>query len=105
MFCRGRRLAKYLRHMKTLTLGLLLLGSASATLAIDKAGLDYRIRMLTAKFEAMQAKPDKAIPAENLQRAQGIILLDRTKAGFLFAYQGGAGVALVKEPRSEKWSP
>src|SRR5437773_9252357 len=91
--------------MKTLTFGLLLLGVASATLATDKAELDYRIRKLTAKFEAMQAKPDKAIPPETLLQAQGIILLDRTKAGFIFAYQGGAGVALVKQPGTDRWSP
>src|SRR5882672_6404789 len=46
-------------YMKMLTVGLLVLGFANATMAIDKAELDYRIRMLTAKFDAMQAKPDK----------------------------------------------
>ncbi len=92
-------------YMKMLTIGLLVLGFAHATMAIDKAELDYRIRMLTVKFDAMQAKPDKAIPAEILRQAHGIILLDRTKAGFLFAYQGGSGVALVKEPQAKRWSP
>lgn len=86
-------------------LGLILLGFACSTLAIDKVELDNRLRLLTAKFEAMQQKPDKSVPAENLRKAQGIILLDRTKAGFLFAYQGGGGVALVKDPKSQEWSP
>ena len=53
----------------------------------------------------MQAKPDKCIPASVLDKAQGIILLDRTKAGFLFAFQGGSGVALVKDPKTKTWSP
>ena len=53
----------------------------------------------------MQQKPDKSIPAQSLSRAQGIILLDRTKAGFIFAYQGGGGVALVKDPKTDQWSP
>jgi lipid-binding SYLF domain-containing protein len=91
--------------MRTLTLGLLLLGFASSTLALDKAELDSRIRTLTAKFEAMQAKADKAIHADTLRKAQGIVLLDRFKAGFIFAYQGGGGVALVKDPKTEKWGP
>ena len=47
----------------------------------------------------------ECIPAETLRQAQGIILLDRTKAGFLFAYQGGGGVALVKDATLHKWSP
>lgn len=91
--------------MKRIAVALLLLGLAGPTLARDKAGLDNRIRKLTAKFEAMQSKPDKAIPAETLAKAQGVILLDRTKAGFIFAYQGGGGVALLRDAKSQKWSP
>ena len=85
-------------------LGFLLLSFISPVLAIDQAELDDRIRMLTAKFAAMQQEPDKRVPADVLYRAKGIVLLDRTKAGFLFAYQGGGGVALVKSDRGH-WSP
>src|SRR5436190_2514202 len=91
--------------MKTITLGLLLAGFAASAIGVEKTELDNRMRTLTAKFEALQLKPDKSIPADNLRKAQGIILLDRTKAGFLFAYQGGGGVAMVKDPSTEKWSP
>ena len=91
--------------MKTIALSLMLLGIASSTLAVDQAELDNRIRTLTAKFQALQQKPDKNIPVEQLRRAKGIVLLDRTKAGFLFAYQGGGGVALVKDSKSDQWSP
>jgi lipid-binding SYLF domain-containing protein len=94
--------------MKALTLGLFLLGFVTSTFAADKvakARLEVRIRSLTAKFEALQQKPELRIPAENLRKAHGIILLDRTKAGFVFAFQGGGGVAMVKEPKSEKWGP
>ena len=72
--------------------------------AADKPELDNQIRNLTLKFEAMQGKPDKRVPADVLKKARGIILLDRTKAGFIFAYQGGSGVAMVREGNSEKWS-
>lgn len=91
--------------MKALSLGLLLLGFATSALATDKAQLDNRVRSLTAKFEALQQRADLRVPAEHLRKAQGIILLDRTKAGFIFAYQGGSGLALVKDAKSEKWSP
>lgn len=90
--------------MKTLAVGLLMLGFASSTFALDKAELDHRIRKLTAKFESMQSNPEKRVPADNLRRAKGVILLDRTKAGFIFAYQGGSGVALVRDPKTDKWS-
>jgi len=91
--------------MKTIMLGLILLGFAGSAIAIDKAELDNRMRTLTAKFVAMQQKPDKSIPAQLLRRARGIVLLDRTKAGFVFAYQGGGGVAMVRDPKTDRWGP
>jgi lipid-binding SYLF domain-containing protein len=91
--------------MKTMMIGLMLLGFAGGALAIEPAELDSRIRELTAKFEMLQAKADTRIPPDVLQRAQGVILLDRTKAGFLFAYEGGGGVALVREKGTDTWSP
>ena len=83
----------------------MLLGLAVTAQAIDKAELDKRIRTMTTKFEVMQAKPDKRIPAENLRKAKGIILLDRAKGGFIFAYQSGGGLAMVKDAKSGRWSP
>jgi lipid-binding SYLF domain-containing protein len=53
----------------------------------------------------MQQKPDKAVPAESLKKAKAVILLDRTKAGFVFAYEGGSGVAMKKDAKSDQWSP
>jgi len=81
------------------------LGLLLSAVAADKPELDNRIRKLTAKFEVLQGNPDKRIPAETLRQAQGIVLLDRTKAGFIFAFQGGGGLAMVKNPKSEKWGP
>ena len=90
--------------MKTITVGLLLSAFVASAFAIDKGELDARIRTLTTKLESLQQKPDKCIPAENLRKARGVILMDRTKAGFVFAYQGGSGVALVRDPKTDKWS-
>jgi len=81
------------------------LGLVLSAVAADKPALDNRIRKLTAKFEAMQDNPEKRIPAETLRKAQGIVLLDRTKAGFIFAFQGGGGLAMVKDAKSARWSP
>ena len=90
--------------MKTLGIALLTTGLACSALALDRTELDNRIRLLSVKFEAMQSKPDKCIPAETLQKARGIVLLDRTKAGFVFAYQGGSGVAMARDPKTDRWS-
>jgi lipid-binding SYLF domain-containing protein len=67
--------------------------------------LDARIRKLTFKFTEMQRKPGKRIPADTLREARGIILLDRTKAGFLFSFQGGGGVAMTRDSQSGEWGP
>lgn len=90
--------------MKRVIFGLALLSFVSSALAIEPWELDRRIYRLTAKFEEMQQKPDKCIPADLLRNAQGIILLDRTKAGFLFAFQGGVGVTMAKDPNTHQWS-
>ena len=78
---------------------------AAPALALDRAELDNRIILLTAKFDAMQRNPARSIPPETLRKAKGIILLDRTKAGFVFAYQGGSGVAMVRDDSTGGWSP
>jgi SH3 domain-containing YSC84-like protein 1 len=85
-------------------LSLLFLGFAGTSFGVTQAALDQRIQMLTAKFETMQAKPDKRIPPKLLGQARGIVLLDRTKAGFLFAYEGGSGIAMARDAKSGDWS-
>jgi lipid-binding SYLF domain-containing protein len=89
--------------MKKLFVALLILDVAWAAMAIDQR-LDEKAQKLLVKFEVLQAKSDKRVPPEVLRRARGIILLDRTKAGFIFAYQGGSGVAMVKDKKG-KWGP
>lgn len=79
-------------------------GLAGPALGLDRVQLEDRIRTLTAKFAALQQMPDRRVPADQLRKARGIILLDRIKAGFFFAYQGGGGVALVKDGGG-RWSP
>lgn len=84
---------------------LMVLALVGPAAAIDKLEVDARVRKITARFEELQQKPDKRVPADMLRKAQGILLLDRTKAGFIFAYQGGSGVALVRDKKSGQWGP
>jgi lipid-binding SYLF domain-containing protein len=90
--------------MKRAIFGLLLLSFVGSAFAVSPVDLDRRIYRLGGMFEELQQKPDKRIPPELLRRAQGIILLDRTKAGFVFAFQGGVGVAMTKDPTTHQWS-
>ena len=101
---RGREYA-IIRRMKRLIVVLALLGVAASVTPVERIVLDNHILVLTAKFEQMQQRPDKRIPAELLQKAQGLVLMERTKAGFIFAFQGGGGVAMVREPKSGRWGP
>jgi SH3 domain-containing YSC84-like protein 1 len=91
--------------MKKTLVSLILVACVGTALAVDKAQLDQRIHLLTAKLQALQSQPDKRIPADVLRRAEAVVLLDRTKAGFLFAYQGGGGVALARDAHTREWSP
>ncbi len=90
--------------MKKLIAALLVTGLAWTAAAVEKSQVELKAQKLIAKFTRMQEKPDKSIPADTLKKAKGIILLDRTKAGFVFAYQGGGGVAMVKDKQG-KWGP
>ena len=90
--------------MKTLLAIFLLLNLPWSAVALDKLSLDQRTQKLLLKFDNLQAKPDKCVPADVLAKAKAIVLLDRTKAGFIFAYQGGGGLAIVKDKKG-KWSP
>ena len=91
--------------MKFLIVSLLLLGLAAPARAIDKAELDKRILRITAKFEEMQAKPDKRIPAENLRKAKGIILLDRTKARLHLCLPGRRWTGHGERCEIGEWGP
>src|SRR5436190_13821681 len=90
--------------MKRAIVDLLLLSLVGSGFAVSPVDLDRRMYRLTAMLQEMQQKPDKRIPPDLLRRAHGIILLDRTKAGFLFAFQGGVGVAMTKDPTTHQWS-
>ena len=78
--------------------------STSPAWAGPKEKLDQRIRALGEHLARMQQDAEHRVPPETLARAKGLILMERTKAGFLFAYQGGSGVALVRD-LNNGWSP
>ena len=86
------------------TIGVAAALTVCASSTAQASSLDNQIRKLTARFEALQQKPHECVPSDLLRNARGIILLDRTKAGFGFAFEGGNGIAMVKDARGN-WSP
>jgi lipid-binding SYLF domain-containing protein len=89
--------------MKTIIVSILTVVLASSALALNRPQLDDRIQSLTAKFTAMEQNPATRVPAGELARAKGIILLDRTKGALILGVHGGNGVALTREPAGQ-WS-
>jgi len=90
--------------MKAAICALALLGLVVSASAKDRWELDGRIHSLAAKFSALEQQPDRAVPRDILRQATGIVLLSGTKAGFVFAYEGGSGVAMLKDANGN-WGP
>jgi lipid-binding SYLF domain-containing protein len=90
--------------MKRYILTTLVLGLAATTMAETKSELDDRVRKLMAQFDTLQSDAQARIPADKLNKALGVIVMDRAKGGFIFGYEQGFGMAMVKK-KGEQWSP
>jgi len=89
--------------MRRSILTMLFLGLAATTFAQSKSELDDRVRKLMAQLDSLQANTEARIPAEKLKKATGVIVMERTKGGFIFGYEQGFGVAMLKN--KGEWSP
>jgi lipid-binding SYLF domain-containing protein len=76
-------------------------GVAQAT--PDRANLISEVQSCYAILQEFMSSPTTAIPPEVWQKAQGIIVVNQFKAGFIFGIKGGYGVLLVKKPGGH-WS-
>ena len=64
-----------------------------------------RIKRARTYFDEIMETPDTAIPQTVLQNCRGIIVVRQYKAGFVFGAKGGAGLAMLKDKVTKKWSP
>jgi len=80
-------------------------GFAFPASAASKNKLDARVRDLTDYFASVQKEPSKAVPAQILDGAKGIVIMRNYKAGFIIGVSGGHGVALAKNTTTGKWGP
>ena len=64
-----------------------------------------RIKRARTYFDEIMEAPDTAIPQTVLQNCRGIIVVRQYKAGFVLGAKGGAGLAMLKDKVTKKWSP
>jgi lipid-binding SYLF domain-containing protein len=79
-----------------------LFAAASARAEKSRPILVDRVESCRAILEDLQGKPETAIPASVLSRAQAIVILNQFKAGFLFGVKDGYGVVMAKN--DGRWS-
>src|SRR5262245_13868342 len=85
--------------------GVLVASLATPALAASKNKLDAKVRDLTDYFDEFQKDTSKAVPAEILSKAEGLIIMRSYKAGFIVGVEGSGGVAIVKDKTTGKWGP
>ncbi len=89
--------------MKKLLPVFLVLVAAGSLFAATRGELDTRIRKLMVKLNTLQSSAEKRIPADKLKAAKGVVLIDKTKGGFIFGYELGFGVAMLKDAKG-RWT-
>ena len=80
-----------------------LLTTAMVRAEISRTEAVERVETCEAILQEFQGRRETAIPANVLQRAKAIIILNQFKAGFLFGLKDGYGVIMVRRP-DNSWS-
>lgn len=80
-----------------------LFAAASARAELSRADAVTREESCEAILQEFQRRPETAIPANVLQRAQALIILNQFKAGFFLGVKDGYGVIMVRRP-DNTWS-
>ena len=78
--------------------------TASADDAKKRKDYVTRVESCEAILREFQANPKTAIPAEVLQKAQAIVIVNQFQAGVILGGKGGNGVVLVRQPNKGGWS-
>jgi lipid-binding SYLF domain-containing protein len=100
-----RQIMKTITSSKSILAGLLLTALAIGTTGASKNKLDSRVRDLTDYFDSVQRDSSKAVPAEVLSKAEGLVIMRNYKAGFIIGLSGGHGIATVKNKETGAWGP
>ena len=88
---------------KFLLLSLLALFGAASARADSRAEYVTRIETCEAILQQFMANPATAIPAQVLERARALVIVNQIRAGFFFGVKDGYGVILIKKADG-RWS-
>lgn len=80
-----------------------LFSAAVARAERTRADAITRVESCEAILQEFQRRPETALPANVLQRAKALIILNQFKAGFLFGVKDGYGVIMVRRA-DNSWS-
>jgi lipid-binding SYLF domain-containing protein len=94
-----------MKKLSFLLLGLAALAAALPARAVSpkRETLVTRLDSCEAILRDLQANTKTAIPADILQRAKGLIILNQFQGGFFLGVKDGYAVAMVRRPNG-KWS-
>ena len=96
---------KSIKNHHSCFIALLAAALVLTTVAASKNQLDARVRDLSDHFASMQQDPSKAVPAEILSKAEGLVIMRNYKAGFIVGVSGGRGLAIVRNKATGAWGP
>ena len=74
-------------------------------LATTKEKLDSRVSELAGYFQSVQSDPATAVPAEVLQKAEGLVIMHGYRGGLVLGYAGVKGLVIVKNKTTGQWGP
>jgi SH3 domain-containing YSC84-like protein 1 len=77
--------------------------SLTAAEGLTRSSVITQLDSCEAILQEIQGNVKTAIPAEDLRRAKGIVIVNQFQGGFIFGIKDGYGVALVRRPNG-KWS-
>ncbi|HRR95362.1 MAG TPA: lipid-binding SYLF domain-containing protein [Candidatus Ratteibacteria bacterium] len=77
---------------------------SSNLFALSKESLVERIKMAEKLLDDFTTAPDRQIPQELINQAEGIIFMKQYKGGFVLGAKGGNGIILAKDRNTGKWS-
>jgi SH3 domain-containing YSC84-like protein 1 len=79
------------------------LATAASAAELKRADIVARIQTCEAILQETMSTPNRAIPADVLHRARGIVIVNQVQVGLFLGVKDGWGVAMVKKPNNQ-WS-
>lgn len=79
------------------------LATAAGAAELTRADMVARFQTCEAILQETMSSPSRAIPADVLHRAKGIVIVNQVHVGLLLGVKDGWGIAMVRKPNNQ-WS-